>query len=69
MYLETITEEDDGAERVLTVKKTNYGKEGERILLRWQDGCFVPLGTAPRPREQLRTYLPRSKSISTASIS
>jgi RecA-family ATPase len=49
MYLETVTEDDDGAERVLTVKKTNYGKEGERILLRWQDGCFVPLGTAPPP--------------------
>ena len=49
MYLETVTEDDDGAERVLTVKKTNYGKEGERILLRWQDGCFIPLGTAPAP--------------------
>jgi RecA-family ATPase len=49
MYLETVTEDDAGAERVLTVKKTNYGKEGERILLRWQDGCFIPLGTAPAP--------------------
>jgi RecA-family ATPase len=49
MYLESITEDDDGAERVLTVKKTNYGKEGERVLLRWKDGCFVPLGTAPPP--------------------
>jgi RecA-family ATPase len=49
MYLETVTEDDAGAERVLTVKKTNYGREGERILLRWQDGCFIPLGTAPAP--------------------
>ena len=49
MYFETITDDDAGAERVLTVKKTNYGKEGERILLRWQEGCFIPLGTAPAP--------------------
>jgi RecA-family ATPase len=49
MYFETVTDDDDGAERVLTVKKTNYAKEGERITLRWQDGCFVPLGTAPPP--------------------
>jgi RecA-family ATPase len=49
MYFETLTDDDNGAERVLTVKKTNYGKEGERILLRWQDGCFIPLGTAPAP--------------------
>jgi len=49
MYFETITDDDAGAERVLTVKKTNYSKEGERILLRWQDGCFIPLGTAPAP--------------------
>ena len=51
MYLETVTEDDAGAERVLTVKKTNYGKEGERILLRWQEGCFIPLGTAPPPQQ------------------
>jgi RecA-family ATPase len=48
MYLETVTD-DDGAERVLTVKKTNYAKEGERIKLRWEEGCFVPQGTAPPP--------------------
>jgi RecA-family ATPase len=51
MYLESLKEDDDGAERVLTVKKTNYGREGERVLLRWQDGCFVPLGTAPPPQQ------------------
>jgi RecA-family ATPase len=34
MYLETVTD-DDGAQRVLTVKKTNYARKGERIKLRW----------------------------------
>jgi hypothetical protein len=50
MHLETLSD-DDGAERVLEVKKTNYGKEGERVKLRWQDGCFVVHGSAPTPAQ------------------
>src|ERR1700722_11487037 len=49
MDLESITGDEDGAERGRPGQKTNYGKEGERVLLRWKDGCFVPLGTAPPP--------------------
>jgi hypothetical protein len=30
-----------GADRVLEVKKTNYGPNGEKLKLRWDDGCFV----------------------------
>jgi RecA-family ATPase len=33
--------------RTLTVGKTNYGPEGERVTLRWQRGVFVPEGSAP----------------------
>jgi RecA-family ATPase len=47
LHLETVDGDEDGAERVLEVKKTNYGPNGEKVKLRWEDGCFVPLGGAP----------------------
>lgn len=40
LHLETEGERD-GAGRVLEVKKTNYGPPGEKVRLRWEDGCFV----------------------------
>jgi RecA-family ATPase/5S rRNA maturation endonuclease (ribonuclease M5) len=36
---------DDG-ERELIVHKHNYGKSGERVRLRWDDGVFRPIGAA-----------------------
>jgi RecA-family ATPase len=47
LHLETINDADDGTERVLEVKKTNYGPNGEKVKLRWEDGCFVPLASPP----------------------
>jgi RecA-family ATPase len=48
LHLETI-DDQDGAERVLEVKKINYGKPGEKVKLRWQDGCFAMQGETPAP--------------------
>jgi RecA-family ATPase len=47
LHLETVDGDEDGAERVLEVKKTNYGPNGEKVKLRWEDGCFVPLSSPP----------------------
>jgi RecA-family ATPase len=45
LYLERPQSEDgveiDPNARVLSVKKANYGKTGEQIKLRWNDGVFV----------------------------
>jgi RecA-family ATPase len=40
-------ETTDSDLRVLSVGKTNYGPEGERVTLRWQRGVFVPEGSVP----------------------
>jgi RecA-family ATPase len=48
LHLESI-DDQDGAERVLEVKKINYGKPGEKVKLRWEDGCFVLQGDTPAP--------------------
>src|SRR5262249_32315004 len=40
-HLETVEDAEGGAGRVLEVKKTNYGPCGEKLKLRWEDGCFV----------------------------
>lgn len=46
LHLETIDNKaEGGADRVLEVKKTNYGPSGEKVRLQWQDGCFVMEGT------------------------
>jgi RecA-family ATPase len=49
LHLETVTDEESGTDRVLEVKKTNYGPCGEKVKLRWEDGCFVMQGAAPAP--------------------
>ncbi len=41
LYLERIDDEDD--RRVLTTKKSNYGKIGDETVVEWRDGFFVPL--------------------------
>jgi RecA-family ATPase len=55
LHLETVNDSDDGTERVLEVKKTNYGPCGEKVKLRWDDGCFVPTGT-PSASTQAATF-------------
>jgi RecA-family ATPase len=40
---------EDSAERELEVMKINYGAPGEKIRLRWEDGCFVPASAASAP--------------------
>jgi RecA-family ATPase len=47
LHLETVNGADDGTERVLEVKKLNYGPVGEKVKLRWEEGCFVLQGSAP----------------------
>jgi hypothetical protein len=36
---------------VLEVKKTNYGPNGEKVRLQWEDGSFVIEGTASAPHQ------------------
>jgi RecA-family ATPase len=36
---------------VLEVKKLNYGPAGEKVRLRWEDGCFVLQGSASAPEQ------------------
>lgn len=47
LHLEAVQDEDGGTARVLEVKKTNYGPSGEKVRLRWEDGCFVPQSDPP----------------------
>jgi RecA-family ATPase len=49
LHLETTTDEDGSTSRVLEVKKLNYGPAGEKVRLRWEDGCFVLQSDAPAP--------------------
>jgi RecA-family ATPase len=51
LHLETVREDEGGTDRVLEVKKINYGAPGEKVKLRWEDGCFVPEGSAPAPMQ------------------
>jgi RecA-family ATPase len=51
LHLETVEGEDGGSGRVLEVKKLNYGPIGEKVKLRWEDGCFIPEGSAPAPAQ------------------
>ena len=41
-YFKKATEVKDDDLRVLEWKKNNYGPTGERLLLRWRNGVFVP---------------------------
>jgi RecA-family ATPase len=43
------TDEEGAAGRVLEVKKLNYGPAGEKVKLRWEEGCYVLQGSAPAP--------------------
>jgi RecA-family ATPase len=49
LHLETVTDDDGGTDRVLEVKKTNYGPAGEKVKLRWEEGCFVLEASASAP--------------------
>ena len=40
---------DDDAERELEVMKINYAAPGEKMPLRWENGCFVPASAVPTP--------------------
>jgi RecA-family ATPase len=51
LHLETVAGDDGSTCRVLEVKKTNYGPSGEKVRLQWEDGCFVPEGTASAPHQ------------------
>ncbi len=45
LYFERVTEdgyEPDPDQRRLSTKKSNYGKTGNEILVRWQSGAFIP---------------------------
>jgi RecA-family ATPase len=42
MYMRLANEVDDPELRVLEVKKANYAKISEQILLRWKNGVYVP---------------------------
>lgn len=63
LHLETVHEDEGGIDRLLEVKKINYGAPGEKVKLRWGDGCFVPEGSTPAPMQAAafnaadRTYL------------
>jgi RecA-family ATPase len=52
LHLETVTDEESGTDRVLEVKKTNYGPCGEKVKLRWEDGCFVMEAATSAPHHQ-----------------
>jgi RecA-family ATPase len=51
LHLETVDDAEGGTDRVLEVKKTNYGPCGEKVKLRWEDGCFVLQGSVPAPAQ------------------
>jgi RecA-family ATPase len=51
LHLETVADEEGGTSRVLEVKKTNYGPSGEKVKLRWEDGCFVMEAAASAPHQ------------------
>lgn len=47
LYLTHAKDDDDG--RLLTTKKSNYGKLGTELKIRWQDGVFVSDDGKPSP--------------------
>ena len=63
LHLETVNDAEGCTDRVLEVKKTNYGPSGEKVKLRWEDGCFVMQSETPAPQQAAafnaadRTYL------------
>jgi RecA-family ATPase len=51
LHLETVDDAEGGTDRVLELKKTNYGPCGEKVKLRWEDGCFVLQGAVAAPAQ------------------
>jgi RecA-family ATPase len=51
LHLETVDDDEGGTDRVLEVKKTNYGPCGEKVKLRWEDGAFVLQGAVAAPAQ------------------
>lgn len=49
LHLEATTDEEGSTGRTLEVKKLNYGPAGEKVKLRWEDGCYVLEGSASAP--------------------
>jgi RecA-family ATPase len=50
LHLRSVDDEEGTSGRELEVMKSNYGASGEKVALRWEDGCFVMQGTATAPR-------------------
>lgn len=50
LYLRTI-EEEETTFRELEVVKSNYGPAGEKVRLRWEDGCFLLKGAQSTPQQ------------------
>jgi RecA-family ATPase len=51
LHLEAASDAEGGTERVLEVKKLNYGPAGEKVKLRWEEGCFVIESGASAPHQ------------------
>jgi RecA-family ATPase len=51
MYLRPLDNEDGSKGRELEVMKINSGAPGEKVKLRWEDGCFVPEGSGSAPQQ------------------
>jgi hypothetical protein len=51
LHLDTVNEDDGTSGRVLEVKKLNYGPTGEKVKLRWEEGCYVLQGSEPAPAQ------------------
>jgi RecA-family ATPase len=51
MYLRPLDNEDGSKGRELEVMKINSGAPGEKVKLRWEDGCFVPEAGAGAPQQ------------------
>jgi RecA-family ATPase len=49
-YLRSVDNGDGTKGRELEIMKTNYGPPGEKVKLRWQDGCYVMEGTLRSPK-------------------
>ena len=51
LHLRSVDDEDGGTGRELEVMKSNYGPAGEKVSLRWEDGCFVMASSASAPHQ------------------
>jgi RecA-family ATPase len=51
LYLRSVENDEGAAGREFEVMKTNYGPPGEKVALRWEDGCYVLQGSAAAPAQ------------------